>query len=120
MAENENKLGKDFKEQTWYSNFLKKPIEKVQAILPFKKKKLKDLEKKYGRITESLKGMTVHMSNGGDCREQFKLIEQIGSGSYDSVVYIAKRLSDKKEVSNCKCKISDFLNSRKHFCLSTI
>ena len=104
MAENENKLGKDFKEQTWYSNFLKKPIEKIQDILSFKKKKLKDLEKKYGRITESLKGMIVHMSNGGDCREQFKLIEQIGSGSYDSVVYIAKRLSDKKEVCSCKCK----------------
>ena len=104
MAENEKKLGNDFKEQTWYSNFLKKPIEKIQDILSFKKKKLKEMEKKYGRITENLKGMIVHMSNGGDCREQFKLIEQIGIGSYDSVVYIAKRLSDKKEVCSCKCK----------------
>ena len=104
MAENKNKLGKDFKEQTWYSNFLKKPIEIIEAILPFKKKKLKDLEKEYGRITESLKGMIVHMSNGGDRREQFKLINQIGSGSYDAVVYIAKRLSDNKEVCSCKFK----------------
>ena len=109
MAENKNKLGKDFKEQTWNSNFLKKPIKKIQAILPFKQKKLKALEKEYGRITESLEGMIVHMSNGQH-HEQFKLIKQIGSGSYDAVVYTAKQLSDKKEVCSCKCKLSDFLN----------
>ena len=99
MGENrkkgDNKLGKDFEEQTWYSNF----FEKIQAILPFKKKGLKDLQKEYGRITESLEGMIVHMSSkNGRNVEQFKLIKQIGCGSYDAVVYSAKRLSDKKEV----------------------
>ena len=97
MAENKNELGKDFKEQTWYSNFLKKTIEKIQARLSFKRKSLKDLENKYGRISENLKGMTVHMSNGRNNHEQFKLIKEIGFGTF-GVVYSAKRLSDKKEV----------------------
>ena len=98
MAENENKLGKDFKEQTWYSNFLKKPIEKVQAILPFKKYKLKELQKGYNIFTENIEGMLVHMpSKDGKNNEEFILKEVIGRGSF-SVVYRAKRLSDEKEV----------------------
>ena len=80
MAENKNKLGKYFKQQTWYSNFLKKPIEKIQAILPFKKYELKDLQiMEYRRITECLEGMIVHMSSAsGRNQEQFKLIKKIG------------------------------------------
>ena len=98
MAENKNKLGKDFKEQTWNSNFLKKPIEKMQAILQFKKKKLKDLQKEYDIITENLEGMLVHMSSkDGQNNEKFLLKEEIDRGSF-GVVYRAKRLSDEKEV----------------------
>ena len=100
MAENKNKLGKDFKQQTWYSNFLKKPIEKIQAILSFKKYELKDLQiMEYRRITESLEGMIVHMSSAsGRNQEQFKLIKKIGCIGFDAVFYSAKRLSDKREV----------------------
>lgn len=98
MAENKNKLGKDFKEQTWYSSFLKKPIEKTQAILQFKKKKLKDLQKDYNIFSENIEGMLVHMpSKDGKNNEEFLLKEEIGRGSF-SVVYRAKRLSDEKEV----------------------
>ena len=107
MAENKNKLGKDFKQQTWYSNFLKKPIEKIQAILSFKKYELKDLQiMEYRRITESLEGMIVHMSSAsGRNQEQFKLIKKIGCIGFDAVFYSAKRLSDKKEV----CRAHFFL-----------
>ena len=105
MAENKNKLGKYFKQQTWYSNFLKKPIEKIQAILPFKKYELKEL-KEFSRITESLEGTIVHMSSvSGRNQEQFKLIEKIGCIGFDAVFYSAKRLSDKKEV----CRAHFFL-----------
>ena len=88
MAENKNKLGKDFKEQTWYSCFLK----------PYKKKKLKDLQKDYNIFTENIEGMLVHMpTKDGKNNEEFLLKEEIGRGSF-SVVYRAKRLSDEKEV----------------------
>ena len=116
MAENKNKLGKDFKEQTWYSNFLKKPIEKIQARLSFKRKSLKVLEKKHGIISENLKGMTVHMSNGRNNHEQFKLIEEIGFGTF-GVVYSAKRLSDKKEVCSLYIPYSP---KQKHVTVSEI
>ena len=95
----DNKLGKDFKHQTWYSSFLEKPIlEKVQSILPFKKKGLKEGQKNYDRIPENLEGMMVHMpsKNGGN-NEEFQLIKEIGCGSY-GVVYSGKRFSDGKEV----------------------
>ena len=95
----DNKLGKDFKYQTWYSSFLEKPImEKVQSILPFKKKGLKEGQKNYDRITKSLEGMMVHMpsKNGGN-NEEFQLIKQIGCGAF-GVVYSGKRFSDGKEV----------------------
>mgnify|MGYP001386490738 CR=1 FL=1 len=95
----DNKLGRHFKQQTWYSSFLEKPIlEKVQSILPFKKKGLKEGQKNYDRIPENLEGMMVHMpsKNGGN-NEEFQLIKQIGCGSY-GVVYSGKRFSDGKEV----------------------
>ena len=118
MAESKNKLGKDFKKQTWYSNFLKKPIEKIQAILPFKKTKLKDLRNEYGRITESLEGTIVHMSSGdGRNQEQFKLIKEIGCVGYDAVFYNAKRLSDKKEVCSLYIPYSP---KQKHVTVSEI
>ena len=86
MAENKNKLGKDFK-------------EKIQAILQFKKKKLTVLQK-YNIFTENLEGMLVNVpSKNGKNNEEFLLKEEIGRGSF-SVVYRAKRLSDEKEV--CK------------------
>ena len=94
-----NKLGKDFKHQTWYSSFLEKPImEKVQSILPFKKKGLKEQQINYDRITANLEGMMVHMpsKNGGN-NEEFQLIKQIGCGAF-GVVYSGKRFSDGKEV----------------------
>ena len=84
MAENKNKLGKDFK-------------EKIQAILQFKKKKLTVLQKN-NIFTENMEGMLVHMpSKAGKNNEEFLLKEEIGSGSF-SVVYRAKRLSDETEV----------------------
>ena len=84
MAENKNKLGKDFK-------------EKIQAILQFKKKKLTVLQK-YNIFTENLEGMLVHTPlKDGKNNEEFLLNEEIGRGSF-SVVYRAKRLSDEKEV----------------------
>ena len=95
----DNKLGKDFKHQTWYSSFLEKPImEKVQSILPFKKKGLKEQQIIYDRITANLEGMMVHMpsKNGGN-NEEFQLIKQIGCGAF-GVVYSGKRFSDGKEV----------------------
>ena len=86
MAENKNKLGKDFK-------------EKMQAILQIKKKKLKVLQK-YSIFTENLEGMLVHIpSKDGKNNEDFVLKEKFGCGSF-SVVYRGKRLSDEKEV--CK------------------
>ena len=85
MAENKNKLGKNFK-------------EKIQDILQFKKKSLKDLQKDYNIFTENIEGMLVHMpSKDGKNNEEFLLKEEIGRGSF-SVVYRAKRLSDEKEV----------------------
>ena len=85
MAENKNKLRKDFK-------------EKIQTILQFKKKKMKDLQKDYNIFTENIEGMLVHMpSKDGKNNEEFLLKEEIGRGSF-SVVYRAKRLSDEKEV----------------------
>ena len=85
MAENKNKLRKDFK-------------EKIQTILQFKKKKLKDLQNDYNIFTENIEGMLVHMpSKDGKNNEEFLLKEEIGRGSF-SVVYRAKRLSDEKEV----------------------
>ena len=85
MTENKNKLGKNFK-------------EKIQDILQFKKKKLKDLQKDYNIFTENIEGMLVHMpSKDGKNNEEFLLKEEIGRGSF-SVVYRAKRLSDQKEV----------------------
>ena len=94
----DNILGRDFKRQTWYSNFLEKPIEKIKAILPFKKKGLKEMQNEYDRIKANLEGMMVHMppKNGGN-DEEFQLIKQIGCGSF-GVVYSAKRFSDGKEV----------------------
>ena len=105
----DNKLGKDFKHQTWYSSFLEKPIlEKVQSILPFKKKGLKEGQKNYDRIPENLEGMMVHMpsKNGGN-NEEFQLIKEIGCGSY-GVVYSGKRFSDGKEVCCIFQKLSFF------------
>ena len=93
----DNKLGKDFKHQTWYSSFLEKPImEKVQSV--FKKKGLKEDQKNYDGIPENLEGMMVHMpsKNGGN-NEEFQLIKQIGCGAF-GVVYSGKRFSDGKEV----------------------
>ena len=86
MAENINKLGKDLK-------------EKVQAILQFKKKKMKYLQYEYNIFNENLEGMLVHMSSkDGKNNEEFLLKEEIrGRGSF-SAVYRAKRLSDEKEV----------------------
>ena len=93
-----NKLGKDFKHQTWYSSFIEKPVEKVQSILTFKKKGLKETEEEYVLITENLEGMRVHMfSMDGGNNEEFLLKEEIGRGSF-GIVYGAKRLSDEKEV----------------------
>ena len=91
----DNKLGKDFKNQTWYSSFLEKPIiEKVQSI--FKKKGLNDVEKKYEIIKENaLEGEILYMKSLND--EEFLLKEEIGRGAF-GVVYRAKRLSDQKEV----------------------
>ena len=93
----DNKLGKDFKHQTWYSSFLEKPtIKKVKSILPFKKKGLNDVEKKYEMIKENaLEGEILYMKSLND--EEFLLKEEIGRGAY-GVVYRAKRLSDQKEV----------------------
>ena len=104
----DNRLGKDFKNQTWYSSFLEKPImEKVQSVL-FKKKGLKDGQKNYDRIPENLEGMMVHMpsKNGGN-NEEFQLIKEIGCGSY-GVVYSGKRFSDGKEVCCIFQKLSFF------------
>ena len=85
MTENKNKLEKNFK-------------EKIQDILQFKKKNLKDLQMDYSIFTENIEGMLVHMpSKDGKNNEEFLLKEEIGRGSF-SVVYRAKRLSDEKEV----------------------
>ena len=93
----DNKLGRHFKQQTWYSSFLEKPsIKKVKSILPFKKKGLNDVEKKYEMIKENaLEGEILYMKSLND--EEFLLKEEIGRGAY-GVVYRAKRLSDQKEV----------------------
>ena len=99
----DNKLGRHFKQQNWYSNFLEKPIiEKIQAKLPFTKKGLKEIQKTYDKITENLEDMVLHQRNGQN-DEQFVLMKEIGSGSF-GVVYSAKRVSDEKEVrisKNC-------------------
>ena len=100
----DNKLGRHFKQQNWYSNFLEKPIiEKIQAKLPFTKKGLKESQKKYDKITENLEGMVLHQRNGQN-DEQFVLMKEIGSGSF-GVVYSAKRVSDEKEVRISKILI---------------
>ena len=98
----DNRLGKDFKNQTWYSSFLEKPIiEKVQSI--FKKKGLNDVEKKYEIIKENaLEGEILYMKSLND--EEFLLKEEIGRGAF-GVVYRAKRLSDEKEVCISHCAI---------------
>ena len=69
---------------------------KIQAILPFNKKGLKDEQKTYDKITENLEGMRIYQRYG-QTDEQFLLMKEIGSGSF-GVVYSAKRLSDEKEV----------------------
>ena len=95
----DNKLGKDFKHQTWYSSFLEKPIvEKVQSI--FKKKGLNEVEKTYEIIKENaLEDMLLQMKSQIGQDDKFLLNEEIGRGTY-GVVYRAKRLSDEKEVSH--------------------
>ena len=85
----DNKLGKNFKEQTWYSTF-RKPVSKLFSK---KKKGLKAKEKRYDKIQESLTNWGLKTENG----EKYKLREELGSGSY-GVVYCAKRISDEKEV----------------------
>ena len=106
-----NKLGKDFKHQTWYSSFLEKPVvEKVKSI--FKKKGLNEVEKQYDIIKENaLEGMSLFMKSQIGQDDKFLLNEEIGRGTF-GVVYRAKRLSDQKEVCMYNLGVSPSLVSR--------